>query len=242
MSMENNGELEGLVEATTEEFSETPEKSTEPQREDFYSLHSNEDKIKWLLDNGIKETKEIYRRVYPEGNWKEKDPSPSYIYKIKNQYKDKKVEDKRGQLEGLKYVKSGEEELDELLKKELDTEDSDYTKEDITRREGGLSPEKMQRYAEGDMSSEDIAYAIKIIDSMYPEPYRPDEKSADFVAKLWVRPVNSLIAQYSDRNPLLVIAVVFTLMRYAPSTSKMLKDRREKAKREKEQKEEELNE
>jgi len=87
-----------------------------------------------------------------------------------------------------------------------------------------------------DFTAEECAYIFELINQIIPEKRRPSDKSTTILGKLWLKPINKLIEQYSDKNPLLVIAVIITGGIYLPVIIGVIADWRMEKEKEKKQK------
>ena len=74
--------------------------------------------------------------------------------------------------------------------------------------------------AEGELTPEDLQSLFEAANDAIgtiSEKRRPSDKSAKILGKLWYKPFNAWWTSISEKNPLLVVAVLVTVMVYAPS-------------------------
>jgi len=77
---------------------------------------------------------------------------------------------------------------------------------------------------EGELSPEDISSVFQAVNQMFPENHQRPDKAMIVLGKLWYRPANKILEEYSDKNPLLVIAVIMTLVTFAPNIKGVFDD------------------
>ena len=70
---------------------------------------------------------------------------------------------------------------------------------------------------EGELSPEDITSVFQAVNQLFAEKNQRPEKAMSVLGKLWYRPANKILEEYSDKNPLLVIAIIMTLVTFAPN-------------------------
>ena len=70
---------------------------------------------------------------------------------------------------------------------------------------------------EGELSPDDITSVFQAVNQLFAEKNQRPEKAMAVLGKLWYRPANKILEEYSDKNPLLVIAIIMTLVTFAPN-------------------------
>jgi len=84
---------------------------------------------------------------------------------------------------------------------------------------GETTPAMAHLLAEGELTAEDMSFLFEAANDgirMFNAKRAPSDKSAKFLGKLWVKPFNKWWATVSEQNPLLAIAVIVTVIVYAP--------------------------
>src|SRR4030042_5225468 len=77
---------------------------------------------------------------------------------------------------------------------------------------------------EGELSPEDITSVFQAVNQLFAEKNQRPEKAMAVLGKLWYRPANKILEEYSDKNPLLVIAIIMTLVTFAPNIKGVFDD------------------
>jgi hypothetical protein len=77
---------------------------------------------------------------------------------------------------------------------------------------------------EGELSPEDISSVFQALNQMFPIQHQRPDKAMMVLGKLWYRPANKILEEYSDKNPLLVIAVLMTFVTFAPNIKGVFDD------------------
>lgn len=77
---------------------------------------------------------------------------------------------------------------------------------------------------EGQLDPEDITSVFQAVNQLFPEKHQRPDKAMMVLGKLWYRPANKILEEYSDKNPLLVIAILMTLVTFAPNLKGVFDD------------------
>jgi len=100
-------------------------------------------------------------------------------------------------------------------------EHPDETKEalETLTETGETTPAVAHLLAEGELTAEDMSFLFEAANDgirMFNPKRAPSDKSSKFLGKLWVKPFNKWWSTVSEQNPLLAIAVIVTVIVYAP--------------------------
>lgn len=85
-------------------------------------------------------------------------------------------------------------------------------------------PQVVLHALEGELSAEDMTYVWESINELFPEQYQRPEKAMRLLGKVWVKPVNRYIKDIAMENADLYIAIVVTLITFAPSIKGALQE------------------
>lgn len=75
------------------------------------------------------------------------------------------------------------------------------------------------------LSKKDIAGIFKSINCLLPAKYRREAEQMDLLGGVWEAPLNRLMGKYVDQNSDLYVALVMTIIVFAPAGVAMMKDR-----------------
>ena len=185
-----------------------------PTPQSFPETGTDEEKIFWCLDNGIKDAKEImekcgtaksttYKKIK---KWK----------KLKGEIPEKPPTEKPPVKEAKPFTFKEAKEVKPLKKDEKPTR---------------IIPEEME------LTAENMEWFWKSVNDLIPEKHRRPPQSMVILGKLWYVPANKFIEQHSDQNPLMVMAVLATFVVFFPSLRSIASDIYEKQKEKKKKKE-----
>jgi len=85
-----------------------------------------------------------------------------------------------------------------------------------------------ERIKAGMLEGEDIEYIFQAVNEMLPTKYKRPEKAIKVLGKVWEAPLNRLLAKYLDENIDLWVALIVTIVVFAPVPVQYVRDRKEK--------------
>lgn len=84
---------------------------------------------------------------------------------------------------------------------------------------------------EGYLQPEDIQYIFESLNQLFPEKHQRPEKAMILLGKVWAKPTNRLLEELMERNIDIYLALVCTLIIFAPSLKGVFTEQMEKRKK-----------
>lgn len=98
-----------------------------------------------------------------------------------------------------------------------------------------IEPSLIAAAATGMITAQDLKYVFQSVNSIIPENYRRPQEAMQILGNVWEKPLNRIMEKYLDENIDLYVAIIVTIVIFAPAPVKYM---REKTKEKPKQKQE----
>lgn len=91
--------------------------------------------------------------------------------------------------------------------------------------EGLITPEIVEKAVEGALTPEDVTQLFVAVNDMIPAQHRRPKEAMNVLGQAWHKPLNRLLAQYSEQNADLIFAVIVAIIVFAPAIIGMAREK-----------------